>query len=243
MTTPNKDDMLRKVRGLLAKAEDPGTTEHEAEALTAKASELMAKYGIDEAMAAERNSRHQVPGNKIVVVDGPYTTPKASLLGVVAKAFRCDAVQLIGQDRTRLKVHLFGFESDMEMVQLLYTSLLLQATHGAVRVEKQTDYYGRSRTRSARSSYYLGFAYAVKQRLAESTAKAEADTCAPGTALVLRSRQVAVKNAMSAEYPSLVQRSVRAGNSSGYSRGRADGQRANLHNRPSAGAGASGALR
>ncbi len=235
MTTPNKDDMLNKVRALLAKAE--GTdNEHEAEALTAKAAELMAKYGIDAAMASQRDHQSK-PGNKVILIDAPYAGPKGSLLGVVARAFRCRAVQLSGRDKTQLKVHLFGFESDMEMVEILFTSLLLQATHGAVRVEKQTDYYGRSRTRSARSSYILGFAAAVQGRLATSTAKAEAEASGPGTALVLRSREVAVKDAVSQAYPLLRTVTARAGNASGYGRGHADGMRANLHNRSGVGSG------
>ena len=238
MTTPNKDDMLNKVRALLAKAE--GTdSDHEAEALTAKAAELMARYGIDEAMAAQRADHRAKPGSKIVLVDAPYAGPKASLLNVVAKAFRCRAVQLTRPgDKTQLKVHLFGFESDMELVEILFTSLLLQASHGAVRVEKQTDHYGRSRTRSARSSYILGFATAVQSRLA--TVKAEAEASAPGAELVLVGRDVAVQDEMRREYPRLRSTVVRAGNASGYGRGHADGMRANLHNRPGVGGGRAG---
>ena len=234
MTTPNKDDMLNKVRALLAKAE---ATEFEAEAevFTAKAAELMAKYGIDEAMASQRGHVNAKPGNKVILVDAPYAGPKASLLNVVAKAFRCRAVQLASRDKTHLKVHLFGFESDMEMVEILFTSLLLQASHGAVRVEKQTDYYGRTRTRSARSSYILGFAYAVQTRLAESTKKAETEASGPGTALVLRSREVAVNDAVKQEYSHLRSVTARAGNVSGYGQGHADGMRANLHNRSGVG--------
>jgi hypothetical protein len=40
-------DALDRVRKLLAKAEDDAVTPEEAEALTAKAAELMARYGID----------------------------------------------------------------------------------------------------------------------------------------------------------------------------------------------------
>ena len=43
-------DLLDRVRKLLAKAEDEGCTPEEAEALTAKAAELMARYGIDRAL-------------------------------------------------------------------------------------------------------------------------------------------------------------------------------------------------
>ena len=43
-------ELLDRVRKLLAKAEDDGVTPAEAEALTAKAAELMARYGIDRAL-------------------------------------------------------------------------------------------------------------------------------------------------------------------------------------------------
>jgi hypothetical protein len=43
-------DILDRVRKLLAKAEDEGCTPEEAEALTAKAADLMARYGIDRAL-------------------------------------------------------------------------------------------------------------------------------------------------------------------------------------------------
>jgi hypothetical protein len=50
------DPVLARVRKLLAKAEDP-CTRAEAEAFTAKATELIAKYGVDRAMlAAQRPS-------------------------------------------------------------------------------------------------------------------------------------------------------------------------------------------
>ena len=50
MRTQPPTDLLDRVRKLLAKAEDEGVTPHEAEALTAKAAELMARYGIDRAL-------------------------------------------------------------------------------------------------------------------------------------------------------------------------------------------------
>ena len=46
------DRLLERVRKLLAKAEDESVTPPEAQALTAKAAELMAKYGIDRALLA-----------------------------------------------------------------------------------------------------------------------------------------------------------------------------------------------
>ena len=53
--------MLDKVRKLLAKAEDPACTPAEAEALTAKATELIAKYGIDQAVLAAQRPEPTAP--------------------------------------------------------------------------------------------------------------------------------------------------------------------------------------
>ena len=61
MNTEVGDPLLARVRKLLAKAEDPGCTPAEAEALTDKAAQLIAKYGVDRAMlaAAVRGLRAQ----------------------------------------------------------------------------------------------------------------------------------------------------------------------------------------
>ena len=69
----------------------------------------------------------------------------------------------------------------------------------------------------------------------------EAEASGPGTALVLRSREVAVNDAMAQEYPRLRSVTARAGNVSGYGRGHADGMRANLHNRSGVGTTGQGA--
>lgn len=225
-----EESILNRVRALLAQAEDPGATEHEAEAFTAKATELMAKYGIDEALAAQRENRQETPANIIVDIATPYAGPKAILLHVVAKAFHCKTVRL---DRGK-QVHVFGFKSDLEVVQILYTSLLLQAANGVLRVERQTTSWGKSRTRSARSSFLIGFAAAVNERLEATQVKAE-ETSEPGTALVLRSRDVAVQDESEKHYPNQRQIRVSVSNTSGYGRGHAAGQRANLHNRPETG--------
>jgi len=54
-------NLLERVRKLLAKAEDDSVTPAEAEALTAKAAELMARYGIDRALLAAARPRPTGP--------------------------------------------------------------------------------------------------------------------------------------------------------------------------------------
>lgn len=114
--------MLAKVRGLLAKAESTEFPE-EAEALTAKAQQLMARHSIDAALLdAERDTR-QVPGGVRVGVDAPYEEPKVHLLQAVAQANRCRTVW----SRNLGFSTVVGFAADVRAVELLYTSLLVQA--------------------------------------------------------------------------------------------------------------------
>ena len=127
---PPSDALLAKVRKILAKAEDPATTPEEAETYTAKAAELIAAYGIDRALLAESAPETDVVGDRVVVLDAPYALDKAGLLSGVATALRCRAVQRTRYDAgvKELSMHLFGYDSDLARAEVLYTSLLLQAS-------------------------------------------------------------------------------------------------------------------
>jgi hypothetical protein len=69
MTSDNT--LLERVRKLLAKAEAGGTTPAEAEALTAKAAELMAKYGIDRALLAAARPETDQPADRVIDIANP----------------------------------------------------------------------------------------------------------------------------------------------------------------------------
>ena len=80
MTTETPDKLLDRVRKLLAKAEDASVTPPEAEALTAKAAELMAKYGIDRALLAAARPETDAPGSCLVELDNPWKRVKPTIL-------------------------------------------------------------------------------------------------------------------------------------------------------------------
>ena len=85
-------DVLDKIRSLLAKAEST-EFEPEAEAFTAKAQELMARYRIDRAvLAAGTAGDRKEPAARRVAVHDPYASAKATLLSQVADANGCRAV-------------------------------------------------------------------------------------------------------------------------------------------------------
>jgi hypothetical protein len=133
---------LAKIRKLLAKAEDPAATPEEAQTYTAKAAELMAAYGIDRALLAEQDPASDFVGDRVVVLDAPYALDKAALLSSVALALRCRAVRRVRQagragprPTKQVSIHLFGFDSDLLRVEILFTSLLLQEQSALVRVD------------------------------------------------------------------------------------------------------------
>ncbi|MGW2258928.1 DUF2786 domain-containing protein [Streptomyces sp. NPDC001780] len=161
--------VLTRIRALLAKAEATGYPP-EAEALTAKAQELMARHSIDEALLADRARRGDVPGACRIGVDAPYETAKAVLLDAVASANRCRAVW----NDTYGFSTVVGFEADLAAVELLHTSLLVQGTTAMTRAEAAQRAGGRKRTKTFRQSFLMAYAHRVGERLAMATERATA---------------------------------------------------------------------
>ncbi|EFL40024.1 DUF2786 domain-containing protein [Streptomyces griseoflavus] len=175
--------MLGRIRALLAKAEATGFPE-EAEALSAKAQELMARHSVDEALLAARGASAETPGACRIGVEPPYEQAKAVLLDAVAGANHCRAVwnEPFGFSTV------VGFASDLEAVELLYTSLLVQATTAMTRAEAAQRAGGRKRTKTFRQSFLASYAHRVGARLAAVAETPVSDDLLP----VLASRAVAV---------------------------------------------------
>ncbi|WP_141247300.1 DUF2786 domain-containing protein, partial [Streptomyces albidoflavus] len=180
--------MLGRIRALLAKAEATGYPP-EAEALTAKAQELMARHSVDEAqLSAGRAGGADAPGARRISVDPPYETAKAILLDAVARANRCQAVW----NEELAFSTVVGHEADLEPAELLYTSLLVQAATAMSRAEAAQRAGGRKRTKTFRQSFMLAYAHRLGDRLAE-TARAATETLAAADLFpVLAGRDLAV---------------------------------------------------
>jgi len=229
--------LLERVRKLLAKAQDESVTPPEAQALTAKAAELMAKYGIDRALLAADQPETDRPADRVVTVDNPWGRVKAHLLTGLATALRCQCVLLTGRDG--LAVHIFGYASDLERADLLYTSLLVQMGYGLVAADVPE---WASSPRAWRRSWLLGFASAVITRVrAAEEAAARQDGGGgrngpdggrrPGgasrTALVLADRSDVISGHVGQAYPRL-RRTRITYSGSGYGAGYTQGQRADI---------------
>ncbi len=229
--TQAPDALLDRVRKLLAKAEAEGVTPAEAQALTAKAAELMAKYGIDLALLAADRPETDTPADRLITIENPWGREKAHLLAGLASALRCQCVLLASASGSR--VHVFGYASDIDRTDVLYTSVLLQMWHGLAGA--RVPEWSRS-PRAWRRSWLLGYASAVVSRVraAEHNAVAAAvRPTTPGsdrTALVLADRSLVIRGHAERAYP--VTRKARVTYSgSGYGDGYAQGQRADIGGR------------
>ncbi|NWF28227.1 DUF2786 domain-containing protein [Streptomyces sp. PKU-EA00015] len=225
---PNSDPKLAKIRAILAKAEDPAATPEEAEAFFAKAAELMAKYGIERAMLADADPDLDRPGDRVIVVEGTYSNDRIYLLGYIADALNCHGITK-DKNRGRTEVHLFGYESDLDRVELLFTSLCLQAFNG---MRQGRPAYGE-KVVTYRKSWLAGFILTVYKRLQEIEARArqEAPAAASGRSaeLVVADRKTVVLARFNAAYPNArnAGRTTRR-RGTGYAAGQEAAKRADL---------------
>jgi hypothetical protein len=226
--TTGEDRRLRTIRGLLAKAEATDYPE-EAEAFFAKASELIARFAIDEAMLwadADRSVRER-PDELRLVVHAPYLAQKSVLVGAVAAAHGCRTVRLVSG---------VGFPSELRWVETLVTSLLVQLTSAMLAAAPG----GLSAAQSAswRRSFIVGFADEVATRLqADRRRAAASDSPPPGgsptVAVVLASREDEVARDFRRRFPSVRSSWASRGTSrSGRDAGRRAGREASLDRNP-----------
>jgi Protein of unknown function (DUF2786) len=220
------DKILARVRGLLAKAEST-TFEEEADALTAKAQELMARHAIDLAMVDASTPHSGGPIARRIHLDDPYIEAKSTLLAIVANENRCRSVfsSTLGFSTV------FGFDGDLDMVELLLTSLLTQATSSMVASEKHAEPSGGSRTRSYRQSFLLAFAYRVGERLREATkvATTQATTEMGESVLpVLVDRERQVAGLVDEIFPKVRTKRSTVSSAAGWQAGQAAADRASL---------------
>jgi hypothetical protein len=227
--------ILHRVTALLAKAESTAYPD-EAEALTGKAQELMTRHAIDvAAVQAEWGGGARASGRRIGI-DDPYARARVTLLSEVARANRCRAVWSRGLGFATL----FGDEGDLDAVEVLYTSLLVQATRAMVVARPpgtgggRTGHAARSgaATRSFRQSFLLAYAHRIGDRLrqvAEATAaEASSGPRRSGLLPVLARRADAAEAAAAAAFPNLKTFSATGRDADGWLAGRQAADRADL---------------
>ncbi|WP_107117369.1 DUF2786 domain-containing protein [Streptomyces canus] len=228
--------LLSKVRSLLRKAENVGATEEEARVYLAKATELMAKYGIEQAMLDDV-AEPERPVDRIVDLYPPYVKEGRRLLARIGYEMRCRSVYPGGKNN-RHRVHLFGFEADLQATEVLFASLRLQMLDGADRADRRHRPEGED-ARAYKRSWMLGFIREVTARIgaAQRAARAAAEqgveaegegSGGRSVALVLADRTTVVEARLAAQYPKLNKTRPTKFKGTGYWQGVADGRDADI---------------
>ncbi|MDH6107991.1 DUF2786 domain-containing protein [Kitasatospora sp. MAP12-44] len=246
MTTPQAgvNPKLATVKALLAKAEDAATPEAEAELARKRAFEMMAKYGVDEALLNDGQPSRDGITDKNFDLPNPWSMSRVRLIYLIAEAVGCKAIHMGPAANGGRRVHVVGYESDVQRAEILYTSLLLQMLNG---LNRQAVPYGVRSAKAWRNSWQLGFIVRVTERLAavEEAARAAAsgETSATGRSgeLVLADRGATVQAAYRKAHPK-VRKSSSSLSGSGYGDGVAAGNRADIGGTRRIGAMSAGTL-
>ncbi len=177
MDAGEQERALRRIRGLLEKA---GSTSFgpEADALYDKAAELMAKHRIDAALLEASRAptdRSPVVERPVDLGSGQYVRARLQLIHHVAENHGCRLLTHTTRDGRVATV--VGVADDSDRVEMLYTSLLLQATRlaGAAWSDRAAGPTGAQVRRPPATSsqvawkreFLFGFGVRVGERLAE----------------------------------------------------------------------------
>lgn len=226
--------MLAKVKKLLVKAEDPGCTAFEAEALNDKAAEIIARYGIEAALLTrdDPNKREEIVNHRMTFC-APYAQAKMVLANVIAQAYRCRAVKVrefnVDNFKSESVLRVIGYESDINRTELMYSSLSIQAAV-QMQMSELFDKPDGENSKAWRNSFLQGFNTAVWKRLRDMERKivSETNSSMPGTDLVLVDREAAVNLAVTELLGKTTKGSGTVSSGSGRHLGFQAGQRADL---------------
>ena len=217
---PVAEAWRRRIDALFAKAESTPFGP-EAEALIAKAHQLMVRYSISEAMLGEQTVEDIAPWP--VTVGAPYASAKSSLLGAVASANACRAIWFT-TGRGPQRGVLVGRATDRSNTFTMYAWLVLfaQEAMGSAAVPRGDT------PRRFRHAFLLSFAARIGDRLRRATDAVRDSSAAGASGLVLQSRKDALEAFVAATYPTLSRLTRTATSAAGARSGRDAADRAGL---------------
>ncbi len=217
---------LTIIRALLAKAEATEFAE-EADAFTSKAQDLMTRYAIDEALLADSADNIEIRSRRIHI-DNPYAVTKVQLLATVGKVNR---VRAIWDDAHGIAT-VVGLPVDLDLAEMLFTSLLVQATRAMTEAGSTSQGGHRlDRSPSFRRAFLLAYANRIGERLSYAGVHAQQEESAHrGSSLlpVLARQSAAVDTEFARLFPHTTQASAKRVDARGWHAGRAAADRAEL---------------
>lgn len=242
--TTDNERMMKRVEDLLNKAEDfrRHGEDGSADAALDLANKIMTKHSIDQLAIAARLASGQRSTDEI-------TTYVIEIKGVYRKALGTTLAALITAytDTTRTftstygnveRLHMVGYKSEVEQLNMLVASLMLQAISGVARWWKtapERRYQTGMTAYKSRRQFVYSFIVGATERIARARRSAvqEASNSDPGTALALRTREDEVNAYVDARYNLVAATtSLKPGSNGAANAGYAAGQQANTGERP-----------
>ncbi len=233
--------LVARVRKLMDKAAAT-TNVHEAEAFSHKAAELVARHRIDPASLAELRS-DELAVREVWLGRGAYVRARLALLTAVAEAQEARVV--FAATPTGTVAYVAGYSSDLDVVEVMYTSLHTQAA-AQMAAERRTT---SAATQRYRRSFLFGYADRVAKslddarRAAEAASPTEVPLDSAGRSLVRRERGAQIDEFLQQQFGRIrVARTSAGAEVTGWSAGsdaagRADLGRQRLGGRRSLGSG------
>lgn len=248
----NFDKLKDKVAKLLRQAEDVAGTPEEA-VFQAKAFELMAKYGIDQASVEATKQGLDTSDLRdaiqwIVKIEGKYAQAQMLLLHNLAQALHSKTVYSQGRYGDKvLRMYVYGVPTHIERIQALWSILqpqmmrlveTVRPSYDPTRLKRRYNYAthefetyrssGAGEVKSYRRSWIAGFGQAVGDRLREQENKA-VESAGGGALVLFRGDSERAAVALRKAHPRLGRATRSRINPSGYAHGQRDGRNASFN--------------
>lgn len=165
--TPGSDNtiLLDRVRKLMDKAQSTSNP-YEAEVFARKAAELIARHRLDPDRIAT-GVDDELGIREVPIGRGAYVRARLALLAAVVSAH--DAQVVFGGTPDGTIAYVAGFEADLDVIGVMYSSLHGQACTQMASQRRSTA----AATQRYRRSFLFGFADRLAELLAESRVAAE----------------------------------------------------------------------
>lgn len=165
MALNNLDRLLAKIRTLLALAEDPAASPKEAELAFMRAQRLMDEHAIQEWQlhTAGQQKQEKVTKKEIPIDPSPLNLFKSDLAHIIARNNRCEGTDYYHKAHNGrviiTSINIIGVQSDIDKVEMLWTSMELYRANAWKTAWKNEDYWTKDTTTSTRyrRNFYVGF--------------------------------------------------------------------------------------
>lgn len=174
MTEERNESIIKKIKGLLAIADDEKNDE-ESQSAFVLAQKLMMKHNIAQSDVIDMNTAKKVEQGNVTVYKQLYWW-ETQLAQIISKNFRVRFYYsnkvLSGERKTKRKIVFMGFAGDVELAKEMYILAYDVLTHYAkdfVDTYYKTSWMARTKgnTLELKNSYMRGFLHAMNEKFKE----------------------------------------------------------------------------